>query len=74
VGGVRHPQQTQTGSNSSTIFFLGGGGDASRFKADYFHTNLLQKKKMTRLHVLYASVKDKLTLCSEGDFSPSYLQ
>jgi hypothetical protein len=32
---------------SETDFFVlrGGGGDASRFKVDYFHTNLLEKKE-----------------------------
>ena len=52
-----------------------GGGVASRFKADYFHTNILKKKKKKdKDAVLYASVMDKLTLWPEGDSSPLYLQ
>jgi hypothetical protein len=43
-------------------FFWGEEGDASGFKADYFHTNLLERRIMTRTHVLYVSVTEKLTL------------
>jgi hypothetical protein len=51
-----------------------GGGRCKENLGWLFPYKSSAKKKITRLHVLYASVKDKLTLCSEGDFSPSYLQ